>query len=287
MTALIAIARAPFPGGILPATKLWGALYLLAIPLFAGWYTLLSNDFYHATAQYEPSLGREAAALLPDLRRDLLSSDLLGLPAVTGYFAVDTHGKRTGEWSVNVRDVEFRSIRIEKEGRLSLLVTFPIIPRDGAIRIAHFRLIIPAQPDDSVRTSPTDDWRDTRVLTIEGGESLPIDRSSLMAPFACHEIWFWPSNMVCLHRPISHRLIALEAASRGFPAEVRGSFSRMFYLSAVTITTVGFGDIVPLTPAARVAVTTEAIVGIVLIGLFLNSLAYRLQPKVPRKVSGG
>lgn len=52
------------------------------------------------------------------------------------------------------------------------------------------------------------------------------------------------------------------------------TFVRTLYLSAVTITTVGYGDIVPLTDLARAAVATEAITGIILIGLFLNALAY-------------
>src|SRR5262245_33485638 len=42
------------------------------------------------------------------------------------------------------------------------------------------------------------------------------------------------------------------------------TFARMLYLSAVTITTVGYGDIVPLTDIARAAAGTEAITGIIL-----------------------
>ena len=48
----------------------------------------------------------------------------------------------------------------------------------------------------------------------------------------------------------------------------------MLYLSAVTITTVGYGDIVPLTTISRVLVGIEAVLGIVLIRLFLNALSY-------------
>lgn len=62
--------------------------------------------------------------------------------------------------------------------------------------------------------------------------------------------------------------------AKGVGSEIEGNFWRMFYLSAVTITTVGYGDIVPVTTATRLLVSLEAILGIVLIGLFLNSLAY-------------
>jgi hypothetical protein len=49
----------------------------------------------------------------------------------------------------------------------------------------------------------------------------------------------------------------------------------MLYFSAVTITTVGYGDVVPLTGAARFFAAFEATLGIILLGLFISSLAAR------------
>ena len=50
----------------------------------------------------------------------------------------------------------------------------------------------------------------------------------------------------------------------------------MFYLSAIAITTLGYGEIVPITTMSRIMVSLESILGIILIGLFLNALAYRI-----------
>jgi hypothetical protein len=47
----------------------------------------------------------------------------------------------------------------------------------------------------------------------------------------------------------------------------------MLYFSATTITTLGFADIVPLSNAARMVVSLESVLGIVLIGLFVNALS--------------
>ena len=66
---------------------------------------------------------------------------------------------------------------------------------------------------------------------------------------------------------------SLAEAKRGFPRRIPGQFVRMLYLSASTITTLGFGDIVPLTTAARLLVSSEAVLGILVVGLFLNAVA--------------
>jgi hypothetical protein len=50
------------------------------------------------------------------------------------------------------------------------------------------------------------------------------------------------------------------------------SFLRSVYFSVVTITTLGYGDIVPASNFGMLLIILEAIFGVVLIGLFLNSL---------------
>lgn len=47
------------------------------------------------------------------------------------------------------------------------------------------------------------------------------------------------------------------------------------YFSVITITTLGYGDITPVTETARLLSSIQALSGIVLIGLFLNSVAHR------------
>lgn len=49
------------------------------------------------------------------------------------------------------------------------------------------------------------------------------------------------------------------------------------YFSAITVTTTGFGDITPINSFTRGLVMVESIVGVVMAGLFLNSLNYHRQ----------
>ncbi|TBZ35965.1 two pore domain potassium channel family protein [Rhizobium leguminosarum bv. viciae] len=57
----------------------------------------------------------------------------------------------------------------------------------------------------------------------------------------------------------------------------------MTYVSAVVITTLGLGDIVPISPMARTLVAAEAVIGILLAGLFLNALASQMSKREDRK----
>lgn len=59
----------------------------------------------------------------------------------------------------------------------------------------------------------------------------------------------------------------------GDPSYASDHFLRMVYLSAVTVTTLGFGDITPVSESARALVGAEAVLGVVVIGLFLSALA--------------
>ncbi len=58
----------------------------------------------------------------------------------------------------------------------------------------------------------------------------------------------------------------------GFSEGLEGKFIRMLYFSAVTITTLGYGDIVPLTNRARMAIALESILGLILMGLFVSTI---------------
>jgi hypothetical protein len=69
--------------------------------------------------------------------------------------------------------------------------------------------------------------------------------------------------------------ISLVQGMNGEPTSVGGNFPRMLYFSIVVLTTLGLGDIVPMTPIARLAVGTEAVLGVSLLGFLLNAIAWR------------
>jgi hypothetical protein len=67
----------------------------------------------------------------------------------------------------------------------------------------------------------------------------------------------------------------LESFREADPTRISGGVWRMMYFSVTVITTIGFGDIVPMTSVARLCVAFEGLLGIVLAGLFVNAAAQR------------
>jgi len=67
------------------------------------------------------------------------------------------------------------------------------------------------------------------------------------------------------------KAISGDASLLGF----KDNFFRMTYFSVVTITTLGYGDITPINSVARFLVALESVLGIVIMGLFLSSIATR------------
>ncbi len=76
---------------------------------------------------------------------------------------------------------------------------------------------------------------------------------------------------------VDHRIAAhfgnLIGAYQGNPADASGLYTRMLYVSATTITTLGLGDVQPVSGTARAWIAAEAVAGVLLAGLFLNAIA--------------
>jgi hypothetical protein len=73
-------------------------------------------------------------------------------------------------------------------------------------------------------------------------------------------------------------------ATQGDPNAFSNSTIRMTYFSATTITTLGLGDIAPITDISRLLVATEAVLGLIVIGLFLNALGSKYLRSMIQKV---
>ncbi len=64
-----------------------------------------------------------------------------------------------------------------------------------------------------------------------------------------------------------------------------GNFITCLYYSTVTITTLGYGDISPISPVAQFLVISETVLGVITIGLFLNALSLKKSRELTQQES--
>lgn len=250
----------------------YAIIYLLLIPIFATVYYFLPNQFYHSTVQYEYSVSSEAKYIRQALYNEItdnlkqVSNDknivISGWELKPNLLYI--HSLKATDDVVSFRIsfiLEKNSLNNREELLFDPLVKFPSYTRF-----------------DSTDSSETNlfDWK---FLTIEELEPTSYDAPSKEQMVAA----LFPNNgsqfaanvhFIKIKPKLSVQIQAFASGTQGFPSGISGNYVRMFYLSASTITTLGYGDITPITTLSRLLVSIESICGIVLIGLFLNALSF-------------
>jgi hypothetical protein len=121
-------------------------------------------------------------------------------------------------------------------------------------------------------------------------QTVPIDLDQKSMPgvselLPCRSLPQQGTTCVELDEDAEADLDELAQLLSGLPDPGIDNFFRMLYFSVVTITTVGFGDIVPVTQRARGLVTFEAFLGPVVLGFFLAAIGSRLSDSSVVKIS--
>lgn len=241
--------------------------YLLAIPAFAGIYTAMPNSFFHATSQYESQLNTEEQEILSGLRQSIIDSFLAeyesDAPNIDGLIV---YINRLQLSSLRYTDTENTEVQFnanfEFGGTNDIQGTEIYVPYNVSFDTKiKYAVELPGNPERKIYAFPE------------------IDKSAFPYLVASNKLFVGERLLrdvpqLTLSEPLHDQITAYINANRGFPSSVSGSFGRMFYFSAVTITTLGYGDIVPITDTTRWFVACESILGILLVGLFLNSLSH-------------
>jgi hypothetical protein len=253
----------------------FGLGYVLSIPLFALFYMLTPWDFYNATAKYEPLVLAQSDAVASRLRRTFLEKvepDNPRRPLLSG---------------IPVRksqDDVFPSFRIEPEpDRVRILVNVLAndVPgfTDPFVKVALDMDESAAMEFIALQTQQeATGWNDVKTVMVSvnmHAQLLSGDDTRLPQLFPCKQ----GDDRTCLKMTLDDYsfLLSLKATAAGHPTKAQNSYLRMLYFSAVTMSTLGYGDIVPITTRSRALVTIQVILGPVLFGLFLNSLAKERQ----------
>jgi hypothetical protein len=228
----------------------WGMLYLLSIPVFAAIYTQFAGEFFHGTAVHESSVAQDRAELEDRLRNSI----------ITNFKSVHGESQQLAQgFNPHVRLSRLST----SSARQTTAFAFETMGASVTAKLVFA------------------DYESTKTvfykLDVSGnGAIVENPHATFPCPFSLRGSIFKDTDAcMSIDFDTSKKIETYLDSLDGFPSALSGGhFWRMLYFSAVTITTLGYGDIVPLTTRARIVVTAQVIWGPLAFGLFLNSLAY-------------
>ena len=267
------------------STHVYAFLYLLAIPVFAVIYSHLPQDFYHSTIQYEEEFKQYKERIL-----NLFATEMIA--AFEKEQGAKVIKKKLGDitWDVHINTLSLGVLKLTDDRpsfEMGLVVgVLHENPKGDIDGYENFRLHYDVSILGAKMRSAQGQEIDLKFATVKHlfdpsglasaiSLDLPIinlfQTYNIVATRPANEPYI-RSVLLDISPELSHLFDGFSSEAQGLPAKVTGSYVRMLYFSVATITTLGFGDIVPITDTARLWVAVEGIWGIVFIGSFINSL---------------
>ncbi|WP_337175456.1 potassium channel family protein [Paludisphaera sp.] len=251
-----------------PLSK-YASLYALIIAVFAVAYSRMPGQFHHTTVKFERSTIADRAAIKEGLRQIMVDS----------YRSNNNDGAilKSNEWVANVNDLNLVDFRYD-DGRFRGTVRLPRVPELGRSDFDLIGFDGPSDPEfeiemdcfgkDGLLLSP---------LPSEGQTVVSVRMTSNTSDKPMHRLASIKNpdgsivaGLLRIPNLLHNQMVAHVAANEGFPGHASGNCSRMLYLSTVSITTLGYGDILPITTLARTLVAIEAIAGTLVIGFIFQ-----------------
>jgi len=246
--------------------------YIVFIFIFAFTYTLMpNNSFYHSTAKYEKNeLNTEASIVLEKLRNEIVNNFNSNYKSNTA---------NINGWTVDSKNISVNSLNVKNypdEVKFHLRYVLEFNGKHGKT-VQYTGTNITLLFNNKMGT------QDTISLLYQTSlkKEFPI-KGLPKEPKISSIITKNPNTFVSSPEYLSisiglyNEMLNFGKAYLGFPSEIRNHFPRMLYFSASLATSNGLGDIVPITNGARLLVTIESILMLIIIALFLSSLAEKL-----------
>jgi hypothetical protein len=255
----------------------WAPWYLLSyvalILSFACLFSLVRADFFHSTVTMEPEFIRLRRSLGGDLQQALVNRAAMLRVPLAGDSATVSGSMQLGNPEVGNDELihvtastgAFWHSAMNGERYVEAVVFdvgIPVValPPKGLMRQLAFE-------DDELEV-PTP----LRVRQLSGPQ-LPSGTIERLLEGRGNHL----EGQSSIPANLMRRLAAYRSALAGRPADLgfKSAFPRMLYLSVITINSLGYGDIVPLTQTARLLVGLESFLGVVLLGAFASTLTSR------------
>ena len=264
-------------------------LYLGLIILFSFIYLILpSPSLFHSTSKFEfEHFNKDVGAALQNLRQEIIDV----MRENYGQAEVDVDGWILDIDKVNVYSPDFADFPEEFSFKVRVPIQYLsarqiVIDESGpnppyirsVVAILSAKVTVPVRPW-SIKDNmayPQISFSEYASSPIEGAPAWPSPEVLFPFKFQRNAASVSDTAIMPISAELYNNIMGVAQGYAGFPSQVSGQYWRMLYLSAGIASSSALGDIVPLTNEARLLVSVETVLAIVLVSLFLNSLAHQI-----------
>lgn len=249
------------------------AIYFLVILVFAIIYSFIPEDFYHSTIKYEDYFTEEVKAVESLIAKEIKEN----YKKDYGKIKFEDENYRYDASQIVVTELK----SISKGINFTLLI--PIFRNNPKVSSQIFTV----KGTLSHSTRKIYDKSIIKSINIEPNNFHPLYQKFPIRSQGKYNTEMKFSNDIKnpfeVSEKLDDKLRNLYKTTKGFPSGINGAFFRMLYFSSTTMTGLGPGDILPLTNRARILVVIQSLLGLILIGIFLNEIAKIFNIKIPKE----
>jgi hypothetical protein len=261
-----------------------GCLYLAMILVFAATYSTINYHFYDSTIQMEKDFFWNKE----DIRKDVVTQLEKDFAEVAHQIVNDISYLP----EIYIRELKIDDHKIEGDANLGFInrknrYCIGCINIEFTIYHSDFRrLSLDKRPVRCKIKSDAPNHGFGKDAANHGfGKNAPIgfeehENLTILGKFTVDALsttvkFFDNYRFFTLYEQTMQKISIHLQAQKGISTIKSGKFLRFFYFSVVTATTLGYGDILPVSNTARLLISLESILGLVLIGLFLYNITNR------------
>ncbi len=249
--------------------------YIFIVIFFAFLYTYFSNDFYYSLSNREILFDKKYFYIEKYLENNLKDNFRSYYGSNYLVFLNEENNK---DFIFNIDDLKVVETRIEN-GNLENDIF--IVLKSNRNNLKYNVLITFKVLDELVIIHENNVYRGCEIniknnsQALNGVELDKIFRVKYLDEFLGTGIVLDSDLNEMLKEYIKNNDGKPSLSKKSFFYYLKYNFTRMLYLSMVTITTLGFGDIVPLTTVTRMLIGLESTIGIVILGWFASKIYKR------------
>lgn len=240
-------------------------IYIMLIFIFAVVYTFYGDDFYHTTVQYENYTDQEYQEIKSQIQ------NLLRNKIKNTYEHHSVYLDKEKNWFLNINDLYVSNFKVKKN-KLDIDLLMYITNGEKSENKDEITFITKESKKFKLVFAGYSKFDSKNELQTFGFNIINDEEN---VEYNVNKIFNKNGSTIMeLKVPyeLSKKIDGYTRSVYGFPNNIDGKFIRMLYLSMVTITTLGYGDIVPLSNLTRILVGLESFLGIVIIGWFATAL---------------